>query len=265
MEVLYHALCGAGRAQGHHRGLRALRLAAHASGGAQLRHAPRPSCSRWPTGSPSTSCTHVAMEATGVYWKPVWHVLEGDFELVLANATHIKNVPGRKTDVNDATWIADLLAHGLIRSQLRAAAGRSRSCVTSRARASSWCARCVAALQRIQKVLRGRQPQARLGAHRRHWARAAERCSMRIVAGETDPAAAGRAGSGTARHKARRAARGAARARDRAPPLPAQAAPAGQSMRCKRTLAELDRGVGKALGAVSRQRARLLTTMPGVC
>lgn len=60
-------------------------------------------------------CTHVAMESTGVYWKPVWHVLEGSFELVLANAMHIRNIPGRKSDVNDATWIADLLAHGLIR------------------------------------------------------------------------------------------------------------------------------------------------------
>jgi transposase len=61
-------------------------------------------------------CTHVAMEATGVYWKPVWHILsDGDFTLVLANAAHVKNVPGRKTDVNDATWLADLLAHGLIR------------------------------------------------------------------------------------------------------------------------------------------------------
>src|SRR5262245_59976588 len=59
--------------------------------------------------------THVAMEATGVYWKPVWHLLEGRFELVLANAQHIRNVPGRKTDVIDAMWIADLLAHGLIR------------------------------------------------------------------------------------------------------------------------------------------------------
>jgi transposase len=60
--------------------------------------------------------THIAMEATGVYWKPVWHVLsDGEFHLVLANAAHIKNVPGRKTDVNDAAWIADLLAHGLIR------------------------------------------------------------------------------------------------------------------------------------------------------
>jgi transposase len=60
--------------------------------------------------------TCVAMEATGVYWKPVWHVIEESFALVLANAMHIKNVPGRKTDVNDATWIADLLAHGLIRA-----------------------------------------------------------------------------------------------------------------------------------------------------
>ncbi len=58
----------------------------------------------------------VAMEATGVYWRPVWHVLEEDFELVLANAMHVRNVPGRKTDVNDAHWLADLLAHGLIRS-----------------------------------------------------------------------------------------------------------------------------------------------------
>lgn len=59
--------------------------------------------------------THVVMEATGVYWKPVWHVLESSFELVLANAQHAKNVPGRKSDVNDATWLADLLAHGLVR------------------------------------------------------------------------------------------------------------------------------------------------------
>jgi transposase len=61
-------------------------------------------------------CTHVAMEATGVYWKPVWHMLEGHVELVLANANHIKRVSGRKTDVADATWIAELLAHGLIQS-----------------------------------------------------------------------------------------------------------------------------------------------------
>jgi transposase len=61
-------------------------------------------------------CTHVAMESTGVYWKPIWHVLEGHFELILANALQIRSVPGRKSDINDAMWIADLLAHGLIRS-----------------------------------------------------------------------------------------------------------------------------------------------------
>ena len=60
-------------------------------------------------------CTHVAMESTGVYWKPVWHALEGGFELVLGNAKQMRNVPGRKSDVSDAMWIAGLLAHGLIR------------------------------------------------------------------------------------------------------------------------------------------------------
>src|SRR6266700_6203413 len=61
--------------------------------------------------------THVAMEATGVYWTPVWKILsEGEFGLVVANAAHIKNVPGRKTDMNDAMWIADLLACGLIKA-----------------------------------------------------------------------------------------------------------------------------------------------------
>src|SRR6266536_282499 len=59
-------------------------------------------------------CTAVAMEATGVYWKPVYTILEGHFELVVANARHIKAVPGRKTDVKDAEWIADLLRHGLL-------------------------------------------------------------------------------------------------------------------------------------------------------
>src|SRR6476659_2992175 len=97
-------------------------------------------------------CTHVAMEATGVYWKPVWHVLESEFELVLANAAHIQAVPGRKTDVNDAQWIADLLAHGLIRSsfvperpiaELRDVTRTRKQCVQTRTRE----------VQRLQKVL----------------------------------------------------------------------------------------------------------------
>ena len=59
--------------------------------------------------------TQVAMEATGVYWKPVWYVLEDEFELGLCNAAHVKNVPGRKTDASDAQWLCQLLEHGLLR------------------------------------------------------------------------------------------------------------------------------------------------------
>ncbi len=59
--------------------------------------------------------THVAMESTGVYWKPVWNILEGQFAMMLVNAQHIKAVPGRKTDTKDCQWIADLLQHGLLR------------------------------------------------------------------------------------------------------------------------------------------------------
>ena len=59
--------------------------------------------------------THVAMESTGIYWRPVFNLLEGDFTVLLVNAAHIKTVPGRKTDVKDCEWIADLLSHGLLR------------------------------------------------------------------------------------------------------------------------------------------------------
>src|SRR5258708_1570184 len=59
--------------------------------------------------------SHVAMEATGVYWRPVWAVLQGHFELLLVNPHHIKAIPGRKTDTKDCEWIADLLQHGLVR------------------------------------------------------------------------------------------------------------------------------------------------------
>lgn len=63
----------------------------------------------------ATGCTHAVLESTGVYWKPVWHMLEEHLTLVLANATAVRNVPGRKSDVSDAQWLADLLAHGLVR------------------------------------------------------------------------------------------------------------------------------------------------------
>jgi transposase len=68
-------------------------------------------------------CTHVAMESTGVYWQPVFNLLEGSVTVVLANAQHIKAVPGRKTDVRDCEWLAELLAHGLIRASFIPPAG----------------------------------------------------------------------------------------------------------------------------------------------
>jgi len=62
----------------------------------------------------SKQITHIAMESTGVYWKPLYNILESDFEIILVNARHIKNVPGRKTDKKDSKWIAKLLLSGLL-------------------------------------------------------------------------------------------------------------------------------------------------------
>ena len=97
-------------------------------------------------------CTQVAMESTGVYWKPVYNILEGQFELLVVNAQHLKAVPGRKTDVRDAEWIAELLAHGLLRGsfvpppsvrELRELTRYRTSLVRDRART----------INRLQKVL----------------------------------------------------------------------------------------------------------------
>jgi len=98
-------------------------------------------------------CTHVAMEATGVYWKPVWHILDdGGFTLVLANAAHVKAVPGRKSDLGDAAWLADLEAHGLIRASFvpDAATQELRGLLRTR---KQLVREQVGHTQRIQKVL----------------------------------------------------------------------------------------------------------------
>jgi transposase len=98
--------------------------------------------------------THVAMESTGVYWKPVWNLLEGQVELLLVNAHHVKQVPGRKTDVKDCEWLADLLRHGLLRAsfvpprpqrELRELTRYRTSLVRERA----------AEVNRVQKTLEG--------------------------------------------------------------------------------------------------------------
>lgn len=100
----------------------------------------------------SQGVTHVVMEATGSYWKSVWHVLEGQFELTLANPAQVRNLPGRKSDVNDATWLADLLAHGLIRGSFvpPAAIDALRELTRSRKQFVREIARHT---QRIQKIL----------------------------------------------------------------------------------------------------------------
>lgn len=130
-------------------------------------------------------CTHVAMEATGVYWKPVWHMLEGTFELLLANAAHIKGIARPKTDVCDARWIADLLAHGLIRSsfvppqpiqELRALTRTRKQLVQEQTRH----------VQRIQKTLE--DANIKLDGVLTDIVGASGKAMLRaLIAGETDP------------------------------------------------------------------------------
>ena len=108
------------------------------------------SLSEWLTAN---ACTHIAMEATGVYWKPVWHILsDGDFAMVLANAAHVKNVPGCKSDVKDADWVSDLLAHGLIRPSFvpDSPTQEMRTLLRTRKRLTR---EKVSHIQRIQKTL----------------------------------------------------------------------------------------------------------------
>jgi transposase len=137
--------------------------------------------------------THVAMEATGIYWKPIWHILEGRFELVLANAAHIRNVPGRKSDVNDAVWISDLLAHGLIRASFVPPAQIQD--VRDLTRTRTQLAREVAQhIQRIQKTLENANIKLTsvisniIGTSGRRILKA-------MIAGETDPAKLAELGS----------------------------------------------------------------------
>jgi transposase len=205
-------------------------------------------------------CTHVAMEATGVYWKPVWHLLEGRVELVLANAQHIRNVPGRKTDVNDAMWIADLLAHGLIRSsfvppvpiqELRDLTRTRKQIVREVAQHSL----------RIQKVLE--DANLKLASVLSDVLTQSGRAMLAaIVAGESDPERLADLAQGTARRK-------------RAELIEALSGRVSDHHRTmlrlhlglvaalENTIEEIDTAVGKSL-APMRDSARRLTTIPGV-
>lgn len=206
-------------------------------------------------------CTQVAMEATGVYWKPVWHVLsDGDIELVLANASHVKNVPGRKTDVNDAAWLAELLAHGLIRGSfvpdgptqdLRALLRTRKQLVREKTRHS----------QRIHKTLEdanikldavlsdvlGKSGRAMLDA---------------LVAGESDPvrlAALAHAGVKCPQEKLREALRGRVRKHHRF----LLRVHLGQVDALDAAIATIDQEVEASL-APFRDAVEIVTTIPGV-
>jgi len=208
----------------------------------------------------SYGCTHVAMEATGVYWKPIWHMLEGRFELVLANAQHIRNVPGRKTDVNDAMWIADLLAHGLIRSsfvppsriqELRDLTRTRKQIVREMSQHTL----------RIQKTLEDANLKVAsvlsnvIGTSGRAMLAA-------IIAGEADPERLADLAVGTARRKRAElveALRGRVTEHHRA----MLKLHLGLISALQGALDELDGAAGKLLAPI-QERAALLTTMPGV-
>jgi len=131
-------------------------------------------------------CTHVAMESTGEYWKPVYNLLEGQVEILLVNAGHIKAVPGRKTDVGDAEWIADLLRHGLLRAsfvpprpqrELRDLTRQRSNLVRERA----------SVMNRLQKVLEAAN--IKLASVTKTGSVSAREMLEAMVAGESDPVA----------------------------------------------------------------------------
>jgi transposase len=208
----------------------------------------------------SHGCTHVAMEATGVYWKPVWHILEGRFELVLANAQHIRNVPGRKTDVNDAMWIADLLAHGLIRSSFVPPAQIQELRDLTRTR-KQLVREVSQHTLRIQKTLEDANIKVAsvlssvLGTSGRAMLTA-------IIAGHDSPEHLASLAVGTARRKRAElieALRGRVTDHHRA----MLKLHLGLIAALEAALSDLDAAAGKLLAPI-QERAALLTTMPGV-
>jgi transposase len=205
-------------------------------------------------------CTHAAMEATGVYWKPVWHILESVCELVLANAAHIRNVPGRKTDVNDAMWIADLLAHGLIRASF--VPGSSIQALRDLTRTRKQLVRQKAQhVQRIQKTLEDANLKL-TGVLTDILGQSGRAILKALIGGQTDPEQL--ADLANYRVKANRAARVEA--------LRGQVTEhhrfmwglhLGQIDALDKAIAQVDSQVGALLEPM-RERADLLTTVPGV-
>lgn len=204
--------------------------------------------------------THVAMEATGVYWKPVWHLLEGHFELVLANAQHIRNVPGRKTDVNDAAWIADLLAHGLIRSSFVPPAPIQELRDLTRTRKQLVREISQHSL-RIQKTLE--DANVKLGSVLSNVLGSSGRAILTaLIAGQTDPEQLADLAQGTARKKRTELV---AALQGRIKPHHRRLLKVHLELiaALEQALREIDADVGKTLAPIYSS-ARLLMTLPGV-
>jgi transposase len=145
------------------------------------------------------ACTHVAMESTGVYWKPIYNLLEHRFQLLLANARHIKAVPGRKSDVRDSEWLAELLQHGLLQGSFVPERAQRELRELTRYRLSLVQERTAEA-NRLQKTLEGANIKLAavatdiLGVSGRHMLEA-------IVAGNTDASAMAELAQGRMRKK----------------------------------------------------------------
>ena len=204
--------------------------------------------------------THVAMEATGVYWKPIWHLLEERFELIPANAQHIKNVPGRKTDVNDAAWIADLLAHGLIRSSFVPPAPIQELRDLTRTRKQLVREISQHSL-RIQKTLE--DANLKLGSVLSDVLGKSGRAILAaLVRGETDPQKLADLAQGNARKKRTELVE-ALRGRVRPHHQELLRIHLNLIDALHQALADVDARVGKTLAPI-KDSARLLTTLPGV-
>jgi len=144
-------------------------------------------------------CTHVAMEATGVYWKPIWNLLEAAFVLLLVNARHVRQVPGRKTDVRDCEWLADLLRHGLLRGSFVPDRPQRELRELTRYRTSLVRARAAEA-NRLQKTLEGAN--VKLAAVATDvLGKSGRDILAALVAGETDAAALAQLARGLLRKK----------------------------------------------------------------
>ena len=170
----------------------------------------------------SLEVTHVAMESTGEFWKPVYNLLEGQFTVLVVNAAHIKYVPGRKTDVKDAEWIAELLAHGLLRPSFVPPAPQRALRDLTRQRTHLIQERA-SVVNRMQKVLEWAN--IKLASVVTDITGVSARAMLEaLVAGQTDVTRAGAPGQGSLAHQAGRAGAGVARHAGATPRLYAGAA-----------------------------------------